>query len=189
MSENANGLKRAVFLDRDGTINRAIVRDGKPYPPATLMEFELLPGAVQAIEGLQKAGFLIIIVTNQPDVAIGVQKREVVEAMHDNLLSAGLCDDIKVCYHVDADNCKCRKPQPGMLLEAASQWQVDLAQSFMVGDRSRDVAAGKAAGCFTYFIDHGYLERLADDPDAIVGSLEEAGRLILRKIQIQRELA
>jgi D-glycero-D-manno-heptose 1,7-bisphosphate phosphatase len=174
-------LKRAVFLDRDGTINRAIVRDGKPYPPATLEEFELLPGAAKTTAALHEAGFLIIVVTNQPDVATGVQRREVVESMHETLLTSGMCDDIKVCYHTDADQCECRKPKPGMLIEAASQWQIDLTQSFLVGDRWRDVAAGKAAGCFTYLIDSEYRERY-DEPDVKVSSLEVAGRLILQEI-------
>lgn len=181
-------MKRAVFLDRDGTINRAMVRDGKPYPPVMLDEFELLPGVEQTIEALREAGFLIIVVTNQPDVSTGLQRRDVVEAMHDKLRAVGLCDDIKVCYHADADGCECRKPKPGMLIEAAREWRVNLASSFMVGDRWRDVAAGKAAGCFTFFIDYEYRERRADDPDAIVGSLEEAGMLILRGNQTRGEL-
>ena len=181
-------MKRAVFLDRDGIINRAIVRGGKPYPPATLEEFEFLPGAVRAIHALRKAWFLIIVVTNQPDVATGAQRREVVEAMHDKLRAAGLCDDIKACYHTDADGCDCRKPKPGMLIDAAREWQIDLSRSFMVGDRWRDVAAGKAAGCYTFFIDYEYRERRAENPDAVVGSLEEAGKLILQEPHIRGEL-
>lgn len=173
-------MKRAVFLDRDGVINRAVVRDGKPYPPATLDEFVLLPGVERTAFNLRKAGFLIVVVTNQPDVATGVQRLEVVEAMHDKLHVAGICDDVKACYHIDADNCDCRKPKPGMLFEAAREWQIDLTRSFMVGDRWRDVAAGKAAGCHTFFIDYKYRERYADNPDAVVGSLEEAGGLILQ---------
>ncbi|MDD5301117.1 MAG: HAD family hydrolase [Gallionella sp.] len=174
-------VKRAVFLDRDGVINRAVVRDGKPYPPATLERFEILPGVECAIHKLRKAGFLVIVVTNQPDVATGVQCREVVEAMHDKLRATGLCDDIKVCYHTDEDCCDCRKPKPGMLLEAAREWQIDLKRSFMVGDRWRDVAAGKAAGCHTFYIDYNYKERRADNPDATVGSLEEASRSIFQE--------
>ena len=170
-----------MFLDRDGVINRAVVRDGKPYPPATLDAFELLPGVKSTTKALRKANFLIIVVTNQPDVATGVQQRDVVEAMHQQLLAKGVCDLVKSCYHTDADNCDCRKPKPGMLLEAARQWHVDLTQSFMVGDRWRDVAAGKAAGCYTFFIDYQYRERCADKPDAVVASLEEAGGLILQK--------
>lgn len=176
-------------MDRDGVINQAAVREGRPYPPATLEQFELLAGVPEAIESLRRAGFKVIIVTNQPDVATGVQRREVVESMHDRLRTLGLCDDIKVCYHTDSDDCECRKPKPGMLIEAAREWGINLTDSFMVGDRWRDVAAGKAAGCFTYFLDYEYLEQRADGPDAIVGSLEEAGRLILGKNNIRRKLA
>ena len=175
-------MRRAVFLDRDGIINRAIVREGKPFPPATVEEFEFLPGVQRTIHALREARFLIIIVTNQPDVATGVQCRRVVEAMHDKLRDAKLCDDIKVCYHADLDGCECRKPKPGMLIEAAREWHIDLARSFMVGDRWRDIEAGRAAGCYTFFVDYSYRERCADSPDAVVGSLEEAGGLILRGV-------
>ncbi len=172
-------MRQAIFLDRDGVINRAVVRDGKPYPPAALADFELLPGVPSAIQCLRDAGFLIVVVTNQPDVATGVQRKEVVEAMHQKL--ARLCDDIRVCYHVDADGCNCRKPKPGMLLDAAKDWNIDLRASVMVGDRWRDVAAGKSAGCYTLFIDYNYRERRAEGPDAVVASLEEASRWILQK--------
>lgn len=175
-------MNRAVFLDRDGVINEATVREGRPYPPANLEQFKLLPGVPEAIRSLRGAGFKIIIVTNQPDVATGVQRREVVEAMHNRLRALGLCDEVKVCYHQGSDSCECRKPKPGMLIEAAREWQVGLTNSFMVGDRWRDVAAGKAAGCFTYFIDYQYQEQRPDSPDAVIGSLEEAARHILKTI-------
>src|SRR5258708_3854186 len=111
--------RRAVFLDRDGVLNRAIVRDGKPYPPASPEELEIMPDADKACRDLRNAGFLLIMVTNQPDVARGSQKREVVEAIN-RILADRLClDSVKVCYHDDADNCKCRKPEPGLLQEAA----------------------------------------------------------------------
>lgn len=171
--------RRAVFLDRDGVINRSVVRDGKPYPPSTLDEFELLPGVERAMRELRQAGFVVVVVTNQPDVATGVQRREVVESMHEQLRALGLCDAVKVCYHTDADACTCRKPKPGMLIEAAEEWQVDLGHSVMVGDRWRDVGAGKAAGCYTFFIDYQYREQTVETPDAVVGSLEEACELIL----------
>lgn len=182
-------MKRAVFLDRDGVINRAIVRDGKPYPPACLEEFEILPGVEQSIRALRKAGFLIVVVTNQPDVAKGIQRREIVEAMHARLHAAGLCDDIRVCYHINEDGCGCRKPKPGMLIEAALKWKIDLARSFMVGDRWLDVAAGKAVDCYTFFIDYKYREQHAVKPDAFVVSLEEASRLILQEVYPRGELA
>lgn len=177
--------KRAVFLDRDGVINRAVVRNGKSYPPATLDDFELLPGVEPAIQALRNAGFLVIVVTNQPDVATGIQCREVVEAMHEKLLALAPCDDIKVCYHTDSDDCECRKPKPGMLLDAASEWNIDLARSFMVGDRWRDVAAGTAAGCATFFIDYGYTEQRPVNPGAVVRSLAEASSLILRETNLK----
>ena len=174
-------MKRAVFLDRDGVINAVVVRNGKPYPPATLNDFVLLPGVEGAISALRKAGFLIIVATNQPDVATGIQSRKVVEDMHDKLLSAGLCDDVKVCYHIKEDSCDCRKPKPGMLLNAAREWQINLQTSFMVGDRWLDVAAGRAAGCFTIFIDYKYQEQWADKPDVVVTSLAEAAEIILEQ--------
>ena len=182
-------MNRAVFLDRDGVINRVTVREGRPYAPIKLEDFVLLPGVPKTVESLRGAGFKVIIVTNQPDVATGIQRRDVVEAMHEKLRDLDLYDDIKVCYHSDAHRCECRKPKPGMLIEAAHDWDVDLTSSFMVGDRWRDVAAGKEAGCFTFLIDYAYREQRADDPDAIVGSLEEAGKLILRGIDIRGELA
>ena len=172
-------MRRAVFLDRDGVVNRALVRDGKPYPPATLDEFELLPHVPEAVRQLRDAGYLIVLVTNQPDVATGTQRREVVEAMHERLRAADLCDDVRVCYHVDSDNCSCRKPKAGMLTAAARDLDIDLKRSYMVGDRWRDVAAGKAAGCYTFFIDYGYKEQLTDTPDAVVASLIEAARRIV----------
>lgn len=174
-------MNRAVFMDRDGVINRAVVLNGKPYPPATLEDFEFLPGVESAILALRHAGFLIIVVTNQPDVATGIQRQEVVEAMHEKIISAGLCDDVKACYHIDADGCSCRKPKPGMLFDAAREWQIDLQHSFMVGDRWGDVAAGKAAGCFTFFIDYKYNEQSSDKPDALVSSLSEVAELILKQ--------
>ena len=173
-------MRQAVFLDRDGVINKAIIKNGKPFPPASLDAFEFLPGVESAALALRKAGFLIVVVTNQPDVATGLQAREVVESMHKKLHDAAICDYIKVCYHTDDDACACRKPKPGMLLEAAKEWQIDLQRSFMVGDRWRDVVAGKAAGCQTFFIDYQYREQSAEKPDAVVDSLEEAAKLILQ---------
>jgi D-glycero-D-manno-heptose 1,7-bisphosphate phosphatase len=172
-------VKRAVFLDRDGVINRAVVRDGKPYPPDSLNDLEILPGVAVALARLRAAGFVNVMVTNQPDVATGRQRREVVEGMNQFLSSRLALDVVKVCYHADADNCACRKPRPGMLLEAASELGIDLAASFMVGDRWRDVAAGQAAGCKCFFLDGGYEEKRPEKPYVAVKSLLEAAGLIL----------
>jgi len=175
----ATAINRAVFLDRDGVINKATIREGKPYPPASEDEFEFLLGVPEAINNLHRAGFFIIVVTNQPDVRTGLQEQSVVEAMHRKIETACPIDEISVCYHVDRDNCICRKPKPGMLFEAARNWDLNLSQSYMVGDRWRDIGAGKAAGCATILIDNEYEEQRAENPDAVVDSLLEASNLIL----------
>lgn len=172
-------MRRAVFLDRDGVLNRSIVRDGKPYPPDSVAEMEILPQVGDALASLRSAGFLNIVVTNQPDVGAGKQKREIVEAMHRRLRSELALDDIKVCYHSDGDSCECRKPKPGMLLQAAREFGIDLGQSFMVGDRWRDAAAGQAAGCAVFFVDYGYREKRPEPPYLAVKSLAEASARIL----------
>lgn len=171
-------MNRAVFLDRDGVINRNEVRDGRPVGPESLAQFVILPGVREAIEAFAAAGFLVIVATNQPSTP-----RDVVEVMHALLRKTLKVDDIKVCFHAEADNCACRKPKPGLLLEAAKEREISLSQSWMIGDRWRDVEAGNAAGCRTVFIDHGYAnEPRPRNPDVIVGSLLEAVPSILGTI-------
>ncbi len=172
-------MRRAVFLDRDGVINRAIVPDGKPYPPASLEELEILPGVHEALQKLHDANYLLVVVTNQPDVARGAAKREDVELMNAFLSSQLPIDDFKTCYHDSGDKCNCRKPLPGALIEAAQEHNIDLSKSFMVGDRWRDVEAGASAGCKTFFINYRYAEQKPDAPDFIVSSLLEAKKIIL----------
>jgi len=144
-------------------LNRAVIREGRPYPPASLEAFEILPGVPEAVCRLHDAGFLLIGATNQPDVTRGTQRREVVEAMNARLLDEMPITAILVCYE-DGDDCPRRKPNPGLLLEAAETFGIDLSASFMVGDRWRDVEAGRRAGCRTVFIDLGYTERRPDPP-------------------------
>lgn len=166
---------RAVFLDRDGVLNRTFVKDGKPYPPATVEELEIVPDAADSLLRLKALGFLLIVVTNQPDVARGKQSREVVEQMHALLRAELPLDAIFVCYHSGEEGCDCRKPNPGMLLEAAREFGLDLSECYLIGDRWRDADAGRAAGCKVIFIDYGYQERQpAEEPDARVRSLSEA---------------
>lgn len=172
--------RRAVFLDRDGVLNASLVSRGKPYAPRTLAEFELLPGVPEALARLRAAGFLNVVVTNQPDVATGKAEREDVEAIHAHLLKNLPIDAVKACFHTDGDGCECRKPKPGMLLEAARELGIDLAASFMVGDRWRDVAAAHAAGCKALFIDYKYKEAQPDQPFVEVKSLPEAAAYIVR---------
>jgi D-glycero-D-manno-heptose 1,7-bisphosphate phosphatase len=173
--------RRAVFLDRDGVLNRAIVREGKPYPPDSVAALEILPGVPEALADLKAAGFLLLVVTNQPDVAKGIQLRAEVEAIHRKLQSELPLDDIFVCYHQDSDHCNCRKPAPGLLEEAAARYALYLPCCFMVGDRWRDVDAGCRSGCQTILLDYGYRERASENqPAASLGSLREAADWILR---------
>ena len=172
-------VRSGIFLDRDGVINRAIIRNGKPYAPDSIDSFEFLPGVLEAVTSLRAAEFCIIVITNQPDVGAGRQTKSTVEAMHDHLRATLDVDDIRVCYHIDADKCECRKPKPGMILDAAHHWNIDLTRSVLVGDRWRDIEAGKAAGCRTILVGKNYDERQARGYDAAVTSLLDASHLIL----------
>ena len=174
-------MRRCVFLDRDGILNRAIVRGGLPYPPANLDEFQLLPGAAESCAALKAAGFLLVVVTNQPDVARGSQKRETVELLNHALISQIPVDDVRVCYHDGSDACDCRKPRAGLLLDAARDWHIDLSASYMIGDRWKDIEAGVRAGCTTVFIDLGYSEKQPATPDTRVSSLAEGVDWILAR--------
>jgi D-glycero-D-manno-heptose 1,7-bisphosphate phosphatase len=173
--------RRAVFLDRDGVLNEAVVRDGKPYSPAGLHEVVIPADVPEALRALRAAEFALIVVTNQPDVARGIQPRSVVEEINAALRAELPLDDIFVCYHDDSDGCDCRKPQPGLLLQAAGEYRIDLTRSFMVGDRWRDVEAGRRAGCLTVRLEGHYREDGPDSPpDYIAGSLFEAASWILK---------
>jgi D-glycero-D-manno-heptose 1,7-bisphosphate phosphatase len=172
--------KAAVFLDRDGVLNRALVRDGRPYAPRSFEEFELLPGVAPALRRLADAGYARVVVTNQPDVGRGRLDQSVVEAMHAQMLSLLPLDEVRVCYHGGEVACPCRKPAPGMLLEPPNY---DVPRSVMVGDRWRDVEAGRAAGCrATILVDYAYPEPLPHEPDARVASLGEAVDWILANL-------
>lgn len=172
-------MKRAVFLDRDGVLNHAPVRDGRPYSPHRLEDFRILPDVPAALTRLKAAGYLLIVATNQPDVARGLMPRETLDAMHELLRVRLPLDDIRACIAEDGPDCDCYKPKPGLLLAAARDHGINLAESWMVGDRWRDVGAGRNAGCRTVFINYGYREPLPQAADYSVQSLTEAVGLII----------
>lgn len=175
-----SGMRQAVFLDRDGTINWNEVRDGKPYAPTRLEDFRYLPGAADAIARFKAEGYLVIVVTNQPDLTTGKNSPAVIEAMHARLRDELGVDDIFTCPHTEEQGCDCRKPKPGLLFQAAKKWNIDLARSVMVGDRWRDIDAGRAAGCTTVHIDHGYTgEPAPQGADLTVPSLAAATEFVL----------
>ncbi|MGH2473925.1 MAG: D-glycero-alpha-D-manno-heptose-1,7-bisphosphate 7-phosphatase [Candidatus Limnocylindrales bacterium] len=174
-----NTTRRGVFLDRDGVLNAAVVRDGRPFPPDGPEHTVRLPRVEDACSRLAAAGLVLVVVTNQPDVARGACTLADVEAINSAVTRGLPITDVLVCPHDDTDDCRCRKPRPGMLLEAAERWGLDLWASVMVGDRWRDIEAGHRAGTRTIFVDHGYAEELPVASDYVVSSLSEAADLIL----------
>jgi D-glycero-D-manno-heptose 1,7-bisphosphate phosphatase len=174
----------AVFLDRDGVINRVVVRAGAPHPPSRVEEFDLYQDVPDGCAQLKSANFLLVVITNQPDVGRGAQSREAVEAMNLKMQSAlPILDRIEVCYHAGkryGQPCDCRKPQPGLILRAAAELNIDLNRSYVIGDRWRDVDCARAAGCRAIFIQRGYNETLREAPDFTVTNFEEAVNVVLR---------
>jgi D-glycero-D-manno-heptose 1,7-bisphosphate phosphatase len=175
-------MKRAVFLDRDGVLNRSILVDGVPKPPSSVKEVEILEGVKEAIQMLKSNDLVPVVVTNQPDVARGVATQSQVEAINTFL---GMITDIKyfyTCFHDDADQCDCRKPAPGLIYRASHELDLSVHESFMVGDRWRDISAGQSAGCRSYFIDYSYSEVMPKMPYTKVSSLLEATYLIIGEL-------
>lgn len=157
--------RRAIFLDRDGVINKAVIRAPDWIgSPRELHEWEWTEHIHEGVRKLHEAGYLLIVVTNQPEVVRKQISPEQLVALHDHMCR-GLpeIDDVYSCVHDDRNNCTCRKPKPGMLLEAAKKWNIDLKNSWIVGDRAKDIEAGKAAGCKTCLIEYGYTYKC--DPD------------------------
>ena len=174
-------MNRAVFFDRDGIINKPVIKENRPYPPASLAEFAFNESIPEVCAALKDTGFFLFIFTNQPDVARGTRKKSDIENIHGYILKALPIDKIYTCYHDNSDNCSCRKPLPGMIYSARDEFNIDLSQSFAVGDRWRDVDAGKAAGVKTIFFDYGYAEELNAKPDYTIKSIAE----ILKVVQYQ----
>jgi D-glycero-D-manno-heptose 1,7-bisphosphate phosphatase len=181
---NNKVTRRAVFLDRDGVLNRAVVRNGKPHAPSNPNDFQLYDDVIDGCARLKAASLFLVVITNQPDVGRGLQARTAVEAMHSKLQSAlPSLDRIEVCYHGGegfGQPCDCRKPRPGLILRAAADLNIDLRESCVIGDRWRDVDCARAAGCRAIFIDRGYKEKLREMPDYMVTSFSDAVSVVLR---------
>ncbi len=178
-------MKSAVFLDRDGVINRSIIRHGRPYPPRTLNELLIYEDVARSVQVLRRYGFEVVIITNQPDVARGDIAIDVLNKINETIMEKTGIEHFYMCLHVDEDKCDCRKPKPGMLFAAERELNIDLKSSYLVGDRWRDIEAGKRANCTTFFIDHSYREKKPEEPFITVNSLEEAAGYILSSISNQ----
>lgn len=175
----ASVSRRAVFLDRDGVLNATGLRDGVPVPPRSLDDFRLLSGVPESCASLRRAGWVLVVVSNQPDIARGTADAAEVERINARLRAEVPLDDIFICPHDDQDGCSCRKPGDGMLREAAQRWDIELSASFMVGDRWRDIEAGRRAGCRTILVDRGYDERRDPASDYVVHDLAEVLPIVL----------
>jgi len=171
--------RKAVFLDRDGVIVIPEFRDGRSFAPRRLEDFHFYPDAADSLARLKSQGYALVVVSNQPDVGAGLISEEIMEEMNRRLMASFPLDAIKICRHTRAMTCSCRKPKPGMLLEAASELNILLPGSFMVGDRASDVEAGEAAGCRTVFIDLDYTEPRPNAPEFTVRSISEAAEVIV----------
>ena len=182
-----HAMTPGVFLDRDGVIIEAVVREGRPFPPDGLAAVRILPGVPEALQRLRDAGYLLFVITNQPDVARGTRTTAEVTEINDMLLSCLPLDGFEVCLHDDGDACLCRKPKPGLIVEAARRSNVSLSDSFVVGDRWRDVEAGLRAGCTSIYVDRGYDEKRPSPPFITVTSLPEATEWILSRTPKDRE--
>ena len=174
-------MVKAVFLDRDGVLNRVYVRDGKSYAPRNIKDFILLPYAVPSVKKLREAGYLVIVVTNQPDINNGLITRENVDKMHIQLKRKTLVNEIFLCPHSREENCGCRKPKAGMLIEAANLFHINLRKSFMIGDRASDIAAGLEAGCRTIFINRKYNETAPVTQEITFLSIKSATNYIIKQ--------
>ena len=174
-------MKYAAFLDRDGVINRSIIIDGKPQPPSVVSEVQILDGVIEAIKIIEKFDFVPVVITNQPDIARGVTTLSEVETINSFIsLQTGI-KHFYICPHDDSDKCDCRKPNPGLILHAVLDLDLDLKSSFLVGDRWKDIETGQALGIETYFIDYSYSERAPNFPFTKVVSLLEAVNLNFKK--------
>ena len=170
---------KAIFLDRDGVLNKAIVKNRKPYPPSNIEELEILPGVYEGLQLLRHAGFKLIVISNQPDVVRGVTNIDIVDEINNSISKQLKVDEIICCFHDDCDNCECRKPKPGMILQAVKKWDIDLSISYLIGDRWRDIQTAKNIGLTSILINYDYNEKKIE-ADFECSNLEEAANFILK---------
>ena len=171
-------MRKAFFFDRDGVLNKSIVKLGKPYSPNNFDELQITDGAKHIIQYLKNKNFVIIVVTNQPDVKRKKVSKTFVEKIHSFLKKELLFDDLYVCYD-DKDFSFFRKPKPGMIFKAQKKWNIDLKKSFLIGDRNKDIIAGISAGVKTIFLDNNYFEKKPIFSHYRIRYLKELKKIVL----------
>jgi D-glycero-D-manno-heptose 1,7-bisphosphate phosphatase len=164
---------KAVFFDRDGVINTTVFRKGAHRAPQDMTEFAYVEGVKPTLDALHARGFVLLVCTNQPDVARGWQDRDMVLAFHRKIELDLPVARIYACFHDDTDDCSCRKPKPGLLLQGSDEFDLDLSQSWMIGDRWKDIEAGRAAGCRTVYMRHEHDVQPSHEPDYEIRRLEQ----------------
>jgi D-glycero-D-manno-heptose 1,7-bisphosphate phosphatase len=174
-------MRRAAFLDRDGVLAVEIVRNGNAYAPTRLEDFHVVQGAADQVLRLKAAGLVCVVFTNQPEVGRGLLTMDTLDSMHALLRSQVPVDDVLVCPHGADGECECRKPAPGMLHEAARRWNIALSESFVIGDRWRDIEAGRSVGCYSILLERTYSE--CRSADVAVGTLEAAADAVLARLE------
>lgn len=178
-----SGKLKAVFLDRDGVLNNPIVVKGKPYPPNNIEEVVIPDGVKEGLGEFKRLGYLLIMVTNQPDVARGKTSQISVNKINEFIKDKLMLDDVFCCFHDNEDNCECRKPKPGMIFSASKKWNIELNESVMIGDRWKDIESGKLGGLKTFLIDYKYDEKFVI-PDYKVNEFKEIVVIIKNLIKI-----
>ena len=156
-------MKRAVFIERDGILNEVRVGPKHPITPLTLEEFKVNTAAVAPLQALKAAGFVLIVTTNQPGLSRGYQARRELDRMHDVLRRTFAVDDLLVCPHDETDHCPCRKPRPGLLIEAAFKWHLNLDHSFVISDKWQDSEAARTAGCTSLLLKSPWVGQVHHD--------------------------
>jgi D-glycero-D-manno-heptose 1,7-bisphosphate phosphatase len=181
------GMKTAIFLERDGILNLVQVERQCQVIPQSAEEFRINTEAAPLLAKLKAAGYLLIATTNQPGLSLGNVSRRELDRMHDLLRKFVPLDDILVCPHTESDECPCRKPRPGLLKEAAFKWHVDLEQSFIISDKWQDAQAARAVGCTSLLIKSPWIG--SGHHDFVLGSLSEIVEKILKFPENRRPLA
>ena len=174
-------MNKAIFLDRDGVISKTFLINGKSFAPRKFKDFKIFSSSVKSIKRLKLAGYMVFVVTNQPDVGKKLISKNTLQKMHNKIIKEIKVDKIYSCIHTQNTGCYCRKPKPGMILKAAKKYNIDLKQSFMIGDRASDIKAGLKAKCRSIFLDKKYKEQKPKTQEATFSNLTEATKYILKE--------